>query len=228
MKKIVTAAALAASLFAATAANATTLVNGGFEASPVGSGTVPTAWSSNRPANVQVVNSIFGYNPLEGSNFAAIASPNALNLATTLFRQIDLNAGDILSFVVAFYTTESTVGTTTFNDNGTVGIFNLDLGLASTTLFAQSVNGLPQSVSGGTGTPWTLVSFTAPDTGTYQVTARVANIGDTAVPSYLLLDQFDVAAVPEPGTWMLMLLGFGAMGFAMRRRQKSQVRFQFA
>lgn len=26
-------------------------------------------------------------------------------------------------------------------------------------------------------------------------------------------------AVPEPGTWAMMLLGFGAVGFAMRRRQ---------
>lgn len=28
-----------------------------------------------------------------------------------------------------------------------------------------------------------------------------------------------VAAVPEPGTWALMLLGFGAIGFSMRRRR---------
>ena len=27
-------------------------------------------------------------------------------------------------------------------------------------------------------------------------------------------------AVPEPGTWAMMLLGFGATGFAMRRRRK--------
>lgn len=27
------------------------------------------------------------------------------------------------------------------------------------------------------------------------------------------------AAVPEPGTWAMMLLGFGAVGFAMRRRR---------
>ncbi len=31
-------------------------------------------------------------------------------------------------------------------------------------------------------------------------------------------------AVPEPGSWGLMLIGFGATGFAMRRRQRSAVR----
>ncbi|HMI41603.1 MAG TPA: PEPxxWA-CTERM sorting domain-containing protein [Sphingomicrobium sp.] len=29
-----------------------------------------------------------------------------------------------------------------------------------------------------------------------------------------------VAAVPEPGTWAMMLLGFGAAGFALRRRKR--------
>ena len=35
-------------------------------------------------------------------------------------------------------------------------------------------------------------------------------------------------AIPEPGTWMLMILGLGAVGFAMRRRQSTSVRMQFA
>lgn len=32
--------------------------------------------------------------------------------------------------------------------------------------------------------------------------------------------QFSVAAVPEPSTWAMMLLGFAAVGFAMRRRNQ--------
>jgi hypothetical protein len=32
---------------------------------------------------------------------------------------------------------------------------------------------------------------------------------------------FTAAAVPEPGTWAMMLLGFGAIGFSMRRRRSA-------
>ena len=30
-------------------------------------------------------------------------------------------------------------------------------------------------------------------------------------------------AVPEPGTWVMMLMGFGAAGYAMRRRRKVSI-----
>jgi len=35
-------------------------------------------------------------------------------------------------------------------------------------------------------------------------------------------------AVPEPSTWAMMLLGFGALSFAMRRRRKHTARVHFA
>ncbi len=37
-----------------------------------------------------------------------------------------------------------------------------------------------------------------------------------------------VAAVPEPGTWAMMLIGFGAIGFSMRRRQRTGAVAQLA
>jgi len=35
-------------------------------------------------------------------------------------------------------------------------------------------------------------------------------------------------AVPEPGTWAMMLIGFGALGFAMRRKKQTRIRVAYA
>ena len=37
-----------------------------------------------------------------------------------------------------------------------------------------------------------------------------------------------VAAVPEPTTWMLMLMGMAGIGFSMRRKEKQTLRVRFA
>ena len=48
-------------------------------------------------------------------------------------------------------------------------------------------------------------------------------------PSFFRLDNISVnAAVPEPGTWAMMLIGFGAMGVSMRRRRRTQNPLQVA
>lgn len=39
--------------------------------------------------------------------------------------------------------------------------------------------------------------------------------------------SLNTAAVPEPATWALMILGFGLVGASLRRRQQAGVRFAF-
>lgn len=45
--------------------------------------------------------------------------------------------------------------------------------------------------------------------------------------SVLSVAPLATGAVPEPATWAMMLAGFGAVGFVMRRRQRQTVRYSF-
>lgn len=45
----------------------------------------------------------------------------------------------------------------------------------------------------------------------------------SGVPETIYVRSSLVAAVPEPGTWAMMLLGFGAVGSSMRRKRKSEL-----
>jgi hypothetical protein len=121
-----------------------------------------------------------------------------------------------------------------FNFNETLASGSVSLGtIAGKTL----INLAPISGSGsdsatllsgfapylGTGT----VSFTFASTSSFSlstpsVLSLIASIGGAATLTY----NYDLPApppdgVPEPASWGLMLLGFGAMGAAMRRRRTS-------
>ena len=58
--------------------------------------------------------------------------------------------------------------------------------------------------------------------GTYSETGDFANV--------TLTEQAAVAAVTEPSTWAMMVLGFGGLGFLAYRRKdrKSGLNFRFA
>ena len=87
----------------------------------------------------------------------------------------------------------------------------------------------------GSGTSYGNYTFTQPtvlgDTVSIQLNQTFLNrvnsglltnfsIGGTLTPA--------VAAVPEPATWAMMLIGFGGLGFAMRRRPKTGLRVRYA
>jgi hypothetical protein len=54
--------------------------------------------------------------------------------------------------------------------------------------------------------------------GTYTLTIEGTRGSDSIFGGHI-----DFSAVPEPGTWAMMLLGFGAIGWQLRRRRSSQV-----
>lgn len=77
----------------------------------------------------------------------------------------------------------------------------------------------------------------------YQATTGACAQGETIVPNYFGVDGVSVkglsgklpldggaasGAVPEPATWAMMLLGFGAIGFGMRSQQRQRVHRNFA
>jgi len=62
----------------------------------------------------------------------------------------------------------------------------------------------------------------------FTATAATTNIGFSGVPNSNLawgiaLDNVSVSAVPEPAIWTMMIVGFGMLGFAMRRRSESAI-----
>jgi hypothetical protein len=64
--------------------------------------------------------------------------------------------------------------------------------------------------------------FTPNVDSTYSV--NLASNGN----SLTVFARLGAGAVPEPGTWAMMILGFGLVGFAMRRRQAAITRVAYA
>jgi hypothetical protein len=90
-------------------------------------------------------------------------------------------------------------------------------------------------VGAGCGsTGWIQSVYNVTSDGTYKVRFGVTNFGDTDVDSGLAFAGLTVAgepvvpAVPEASTWAMMILGFGAAGVAMRRRQRVNVTYAVA
>ena len=87
---------------------------------------------------------------------------------------------------------------------------------------SQSTGVLSNADHGFTG--WRQETFTFTATNSSQVLSFLAHGTPEGVPPFSLLDGVSLeaqGAVPEPASWALMILGFGASGVAMRRRKIS-------
>lgn len=122
------------------------------------------------------------------------------------------------------------IGSDQFGFNNVAGTFGGIAGTAST-------------ISFGSGSIFSSLSITAPNLGFTQFSSPTLFTGSRTMPtfstgSFTLVNPFFgngtlnissiQSSVPEPGTWAMMMLGLGVVGFAARRRQKVTTRVQFA
>jgi hypothetical protein len=110
------------------------------------------------------------------------------------------------------FNTVSAILNSTFNTSNPLTNLNFDsvtLNNGTTTFAFNTVNGVFDSASRE------LIPLVAGATN--LLTINGTTFGDASYSGTLSFGQ--TAAVPEPATWALMLMGFGAVGFSMRRRR---------
>jgi len=139
-----------------------------------------------------------------------VGQPNKVEFDTT-----NAVAGSLSNWF-NFFSDGSNLGvfsaTTATNPASTISLLQLFTGGTMTTPGASLVN----SIS-GSGNSLTLTSALTPNTWyTFQYSGTLATAGNVSGPASF----YTQAAVPEPATWGLMLLGFGGMGLIMRRRRR--------
>lgn len=149
--------------------------------------------------------------------------------------------GNVLNPTDNFSGSASTLGANNFTTAGegfpTGGSMNSDPFYTLTLLFANGAQVTGQYVgsvfTGGTtstvgGFNYSLTGFGWDRSPSDNVSAfRSVSGGDPA--DYTGQFAYSVtAAVPEPATWAMMLIGFGGIGFGMRRRAKVRTTVAYA
>jgi choice-of-anchor C domain-containing protein len=206
MKKLLLG--VVASMLLSTTAHATEIINGSFE-----TGTNPGGFTTVLGGNNS---SIAGWT-VGGASIDYIGS---YWQAASGNRSIDLAGNGIGSIFQTF----ATVLGQTYNVSYFVSR-NPDGGLTPRTGFID-VGGTPElisftnSLSTGGNMLWEQRNFLFTATGE-ETTLRFSADPATSNGAYgLALDNVSIAAVPEPATWMMLILGFGLIGGAMRRRRQ--------
>jgi hypothetical protein len=197
MKKIVL---LGSAVLAMAAPAQAGLKNLGFE-KPIGSEwfVTPNAGRANsitNPASITVT-------PVHGKWFGYSNGGAAVGSPASLTQTIAMTAGQTVHGYVGFLGGDYMP----FNDRGYFTVFDGD-----TTQHIMDESIATVGDYGWTGwMPW---SFTAKVTGAHTFELGTLNVGDNVLTSWSVLDT-----VPEPGTWAMLIMGFGLVGAAARRRQ---------
>jgi opacity protein-like surface antigen len=214
MRKVLLTVVGAAALTAATAANAAVTFSGttsGCFETPGGSGCVlAPAATDNGTLNFSA--GTFSQTT-NAANFAGIGGTTNNFGSITLFPSLYDYSNDTFDLLITFTSPPGTgAGSFTANLLGSLtsdGTGGVNFNFLNPT----------QYVTDGAG-------------GTYEIHVNDLAFSGSDLGTNLSLTQdingYIIAAVPEPATWGLMLLGFAGIGFAMRRQRGKAVLAQVA
>lgn len=154
------------------------------------------------------------------SAVAALLAFAASSQANAALVDFDITGANTISFTVEqsptpdFVTSNFfTLQNVSYTFNGTTHV--VDIPFSATDFLVGGITfGTDNSIFTGTPAAPTFL------TGSYSL--RGAFVGSPPLNYRLTISQVD-AAVPEPATWMLLLLGFGGAGLSIRRARKASL-----
>lgn len=166
---------------------------------------------------------------LVSTAISAVAVPSAAGAATVLFNF----EGGSRSFSFTLEQGQIPNSSTTFAGSNRVGFTNV----AGTFTGVSGSTNVASSITFGTGafgalglsaTGFGFGSFAGPRLFNGSTTSPIFNLGTFSLGQVmtgagtgggrLTISEAPVSAVPEPATWAMMILGFGMVGYSMRRR----------
>jgi len=231
MKFAVAVATLALATSAAAGASAGVLMSNNFDSEAGGASALNYTGFSNLTVTAGTVDVVhtpdYGITCAGGAGSCVDLDGSTLQSGTLSTATFAFNAGDTVTFSFDLSGNQRTGGSDdwlvglTFGGNTALASYNLGGAFGTSTPFSNFItSGITTSTSAAGSDPFASyqVSFVANQAGTFN--AYLQTFGDDNVgPVVDNLLLTDVAAVPEPATWALMLGGFGLAGATLRRRR---------
>jgi len=203
-----------AGLMATSSAQAATIVglcNTGTTTATSGCAATATGPDANWKLNGSLVP--FANNGINGAWIANSATSRWITSSSNPNESLDPSSNGIYNYSLAFDLTGFQPGTASF-----LGRFAVDNSVSSILL-----NGVSLGASGGTFGTWNAFGANSGFTsGINTLTFNTFNLAqNSGNPAGLRVEFLSsaIAAVPEPTTWAMMILGFGLIGGAMRSRK---------
>lgn len=166
-----------------------------------------------------------------GAALLAIGSPAGAAVTIDSSTMVDAGPTTVADVTVIGFT-DANLASPTFSEslvitNTLAGLYSITLTTSSpavdfTSAILSGLGGpynLVEINDDGTNEFWRLANPITLDPSTYTLTINGNNTGAGSLGGSITIRP--AVAVPEPATWAMMLVGFGAIGFAMRRRRKS-------